>query len=241
MEEIKIGLITDVHSNLPALEAMLGEFGRRGCDEIIHTGDAIAMGPFPKECLDLMYATPNMTMLMGNHELLYLRGIDNLTVPMHPDEAAHHRQIHKMIGESYREKIASWPFRVEKDFFGHRVVFCHYARINNKFVRPIGNPTVAELDDIFGYIDAEVIFFGHEHHPLTAMGKKLYVDIGSLGCNHENMAKGTLLTVSGGGMKIEDVRVPYDKQRLFDAMEARHIERGDFIAREFFGKKTDKV
>ena len=96
-----------------------------------------------------------------------------LSLQVHPDEAAHHRQIHKMIGESYREKIASWPFRVEKDFFGHRVVFCHYARINNKFVRPIVNPTVDELDDIFGYIDAEVIFFGHEHHPLTAMGKKL--------------------------------------------------------------------
>ena len=236
MEKVKIGLITDAHSNLPALEAMLAEFERQKCDEIIHTGDAIAMGPFPKECLDLMYATKNMTLIMGNHELLYLRGIDNLTVPMHSDEAAHHKQIHKMIGEEYRDKIASWPFMVEKNLFGHHIVFCHYARVGNKFVRPIVNPTVEQLDDIFSYIDAEVIFFGHEHHPLTVRGKKLYVDIGSLGCNHENYAKGTILTVSAEGMDIEDVRVPYDKSRLFEAMEKRHIERGDFIAREFFGK-----
>lgn len=237
MKQVKIGLITDTHSNLPALQAMLAEFERQKCDEIIHTGDAIAMGAFPKECLDLLYATKNIKLLMGNHELLYLKGIDNLTIPMHPDEAAHHRQIHKMIGEEYREKIASWPYIEEKNLFGHKIVFCHYARKDNKFVRPIVNPTVEQLDEIFDYIDAEVIFFGHEHHPLTLKGKKLYVDIGSLGCNHEDYAKGTILTVSEEEMTIEDVKVQYDKQYLFDEMEKRHIERGDFIAREFFGKK----
>ncbi len=237
MESVKIGLITDTHSNLPALKAMLTEFKRQNCTEIIHTGDAIAMGAFPKECLDLLYATENLTLLMGNHELLYLVGIDNLQKPMAEDEARHHKQIHKMIGPDYYDKIKSWPFTLEKNLFGHKIVFCHYAMHDGKFYRPIVNPTVEQLDEIFDYMDAEIIFFGHEHHPLTVQGKKLYVDIGSLGCNHENFAKGTILSADETGIKIKDVKVPYDKQILFDAMEQRKIERGEFIAREFFGKK----
>lgn len=237
MEKVKIGLITDVHSNLPALQVMLAEFERQGCDEIINTGDAIAMGAFPRECLDLMYGTKNLSMIKGNHELLYLVGIDNLRFPMNLEEGLHHKQIHKMIGCDYYDKIAAQPFSIEKRLFGRKVVFCHYAMHDGKFYRPVINPDVRQLDEMFDYIDAEVIFFGHEHHPLTVVGKKMYVDIGSLGCNGEGVAKGTILTASKDGLKIEDVRLPYDSQALFDAMSERKIIRGDFISREFFGKK----
>lgn len=236
MKSIKIGLMTDAHSDLPALEAMLEEFDRRGCDEIIHTGDAIAMGAFPCECLDLLNAR-HVTQIKGNHELLYLVGIDNLQKPMPEEEAAHHKAIHKMMGNGYYEQIASLPFRIDRDLFGHKVTFCHYAMHDGKFYRPVVGPTVAQLDEMFDYIDSDVVIFGHEHHPLVVQGKKLYVDIGSLGCNHEPFAKGAVLTADENCLTIEDVRVPYDKQRLFDEMEKRALPRGEFIAKHFFGKK----
>ena len=47
---MRIAVITDVHANLPALEAAVGAIHACGCDAIVHTGDAIAIGPYPAEC-----------------------------------------------------------------------------------------------------------------------------------------------------------------------------------------------
>ena len=48
----KIGVISDIHGNLQALKAVLAEFDRQGCDEIIHTGDVVNIGARSRECLD---------------------------------------------------------------------------------------------------------------------------------------------------------------------------------------------
>jgi len=54
---MKIVVITDTHANLPALEALLKAVRTEGYDAIFHTGDAIAIGPYPAECLDLLLNT----------------------------------------------------------------------------------------------------------------------------------------------------------------------------------------
>ncbi len=56
---MKIAVLTDVHGNLPALQAALRGIRREGCDAIFHTGDSIGIGPYPAECLELLLNTPN--------------------------------------------------------------------------------------------------------------------------------------------------------------------------------------
>ena len=55
---MKIAILTDVHGNLPALQVALRAIRREGADAIFHTGDAIGIGPFPAECLELLLSTP---------------------------------------------------------------------------------------------------------------------------------------------------------------------------------------
>lgn len=45
---MKIGVFQDVHANLLALETALAFFNKNDCDEVIHVGDLIGIGPFPK-------------------------------------------------------------------------------------------------------------------------------------------------------------------------------------------------
>jgi len=40
---MRIAVMTDVHANLPALQAALRDIGEQGCEEIYHTGDAIGI------------------------------------------------------------------------------------------------------------------------------------------------------------------------------------------------------
>ena len=104
---MKIAVITDVHANLPALEAVLGAIQVEECDAIFHVGDAIAIGPYPAECLDLMQRTPNLHCVAGNHDLYF---VDGLPAPqpewMSNGEVDHQRWTHQQVGEKRKSFIS---------------------------------------------------------------------------------------------------------------------------------------
>ncbi len=62
-----IAVISDIHSNLEALTAVLGDITDREIDKIICLGDVVGYGPQPAECLDMVLEHCEIT-LMGNHD-----------------------------------------------------------------------------------------------------------------------------------------------------------------------------
>ena len=66
---MKIGLITDIHNNLVALNRVLDEFEKMECEAIICSGDIIGIGPFPEETVQRMIGLKNLIVaVQGNHE-----------------------------------------------------------------------------------------------------------------------------------------------------------------------------
>lgn len=63
---MRIGIITDIHNNLIALECVLNEI-ERTCDRIICCGDIIGIGPFPDETVQRMMKIKNLIAVSGNH------------------------------------------------------------------------------------------------------------------------------------------------------------------------------
>src|SRR3989440_5658680 len=59
-------ILSDIHSNLEALEAVLADIATQNVAEIICLGDVIGYGPDPRDCLDL--AMQWQLVLMGNHD-----------------------------------------------------------------------------------------------------------------------------------------------------------------------------
>jgi diadenosine tetraphosphatase ApaH/serine/threonine PP2A family protein phosphatase len=59
-------IISDIHSNLEALQAVLADISKNGVKEIYCLGDMIGYGPNPRECLDLLISCP--VTLLGNHD-----------------------------------------------------------------------------------------------------------------------------------------------------------------------------
>src|SRR5919108_380608 len=68
---VRIAVISDVHANLYALEAVLGEIDRDPPDEIWCLGDTVGYGPRPNECCDVVRDRSALT-LVGNHDLVAL-------------------------------------------------------------------------------------------------------------------------------------------------------------------------
>lgn len=69
----RILVISDVHANLAALEAVLADAGE--CDETWCLGDLVGYGPDPNICVATISELPNLTCLMGNHDLASLNSL----------------------------------------------------------------------------------------------------------------------------------------------------------------------
>jgi len=65
---VKRALISDIHSNLEGLQAVLDDARQQGVDEVICLGDVVGYGPQPLECAEELLALKSLTIVMGNHD-----------------------------------------------------------------------------------------------------------------------------------------------------------------------------
>jgi diadenosine tetraphosphatase ApaH/serine/threonine PP2A family protein phosphatase len=68
---VRVAVLSDVHSNLHALEAVLAEVDAAGVDEVWCLGDVVGYGPRPNECVALLHERATIC-LAGNHDLVVL-------------------------------------------------------------------------------------------------------------------------------------------------------------------------
>ena len=236
---MKIAVLTDVHANLPALEAALNAIEDAGCERIYHTGDAIGIGPFPAECLARLLATPRMRLIMGNHDAWFAFGLPQPQPAWMSDgEVAHQQWVHAQLDPGLRGVLAGWPYVVQDVWDGVGVTLLHYAldTTGRDFIAVVGEPTPADLDGIFAPYHAEVVFYGHHHPTSDLRGRGRYVNPGSLGCNRMAVARFAILDCRDGDYTLEHHVVPYDDTSLFVEMERRQVPERDFISQAFFAR-----
>jgi diadenosine tetraphosphatase ApaH/serine/threonine PP2A family protein phosphatase len=84
---VRVAVISDVHANLYALEAVLGEIDREPPDAIWCLGDTVGYGPRPNECCDIVRQRADLA-LIGNHDLVALGGGEVALAEFNPEAAA---------------------------------------------------------------------------------------------------------------------------------------------------------
>ena len=235
---MKIVVFTDVHGNLPALQAALQAIRREGCDAIFHTGDSIGIGPYPAECLELLLDTPRMHLIMGNHDAWFAYGLpDPQPSWMSDGEVKHQQWVHSCIDTSLRTMVGEWPYLVQDIFEDIRVSFLHYGLTESQrdFVPIIRDPEPADLDELFSNPDSDIVFYGHHHPNSDIASKARYVNPGSLGCHTEPVARFAVLECRQNRYELEVRRISYDDSTLFLEFEKRKVPEREFIIRAFFG------
>lgn len=125
---MKIGVFTDIHGNLPALKKSIERFRELKCDQIIHIGDLIGIGPYPKECLELALSIKEMQFIMGNHDYWYGYGFPHpIPAWMSAEELSHQKWTHQQIGALYKETVRSWRFNIDLEYSQNKkITFRHY-------------------------------------------------------------------------------------------------------------------
>lgn len=236
---MKIGIISDIHGNLPALKVILDKFQKEQCDYIYCLGDVVAIGPFSKECIELLLEQPNIKFVRGNHEEYFIGGISNLeSHPMSDGERKHQAFIASSLDEEIKKVISTFPYLIQENIEGINVAFVHYAfedkgdRKTFKLIEK--NVTEENMDRLFEGIEADVVFFGHDHRASDIKGRKHYIDVGSSGCTKDDITHCTIVDFKSQSYDIKVHRMRYDKEDVLKALEERQIPEREFISKVFF-------
>jgi len=236
---LRLAVLADAHANLPALNAVLDEVGKEGCDEIIHLGDAIGIGPYPAECLDRLLKTPRVSMIMGNHEAHLAFGLPKSSESWDRRELDHYRWVRRQIRPSLRKAATKLPYQLTREAGGMKILFLHYPLDESGgFARiPSRDQTPADLDRLFAPSKEGLVFYGHTHRQSDVMGRARYVNPGCLGVGREPVAPFAFLVLGGGpSYTIERRAVTYDDHELLEEFKRRKVPDRDRIIHTFFGR-----
>ena len=237
---MKVAILTDTHANLPALHVALDAITKEGCDVIYHTGDAIGIGPYPAECLDLLLNTPNIKLIMGNHDAWFAYGLPQpRPVWMSAGEVLHHRWVHSCLNPALRSVVGQWPYVIEEKFEKVHITFLHYGldASQKNFLSIVRDPRPGDLDNMFRANRSDVVFYGHHHPASDIRGQARYVNPGSLGCFQEPLARFIILECSKSDYQLDKRAISYTDKDLFREFERRNVPEREFIYQVFFGRK----
>ncbi|ADY72975.1 metallophosphoesterase [Desulfurobacterium thermolithotrophum DSM 11699] len=153
---MKVGIISDIHGNIHALQAVAEELEKEQVDEVWCLGDVVGYGAFPNECLQ--WIEDNCThFVLGNHELALLNLVD---ISMLNDYAA--RTI-LWTKEVLKEKFLD--FLMSK---GVQVLTSKFQLVHDTPESSGSMKYILTIEDAYhGLIRQvrQVCFFGHTHIP----------------------------------------------------------------------------
>ena len=238
---MKIGVITDIHNNLPALKVMVDELKSRGCESFLCCGDIIGIGPYPEETVEFVRKLPNFTAVLGNHDRYFTEGLPEVfpnEEDMGEGEALHHKWEHSRLSDNSKAYLHSLPLKTELEIEGKKIALMHYSMDENgRYVNFTPDPTAEDLGRMFAGVDADIILYGHDHKPsLVESNGKSWLNPGSLGCPavDRNIARGLVLDM-GDEVKYEEVRVSYDVEKVLNDIDKFAYSDFENIKKYFYG------
>jgi len=158
-------LISDIHGNLEALEAVLQDIKNQNVTEIYCLGDVVGYGPNPRECIDLVMQCK--VVLLGNHDQGAMFDPDGFNPPAERAIFWTRGQL-ESTGEQRAAKEKRWEFLAERPrtFKENGFLFVHGSARNplNEYVFPEDIYNQRKMDRIYALVD-RYCFQGHTHVP----------------------------------------------------------------------------
>jgi len=155
---VRVLVISDIHSNLVALDAVLAASGE--VDAVWNIGDTIGYGPKPRECLDKMVDLFANPVLVGNHDLACIGEVD--ISEFNPVAQIASRWTSLQLGLDHRTYLRELPAITVADHF----TLAHGSP-RSPVWEYVTSPTIATEN--FAFFESDTCFIGHTHIAMYAI------------------------------------------------------------------------
>ncbi len=233
----RIAVFSDIHGNYEALKEVCNDIHNEGITEIYSLGDNIAIGPEPKETVDLLISN-NVHSIKGNHEMYYLDIIKNGTTDIYESELKHQLWISKELGKRYYNYLNELDYEIRLDIDGLKIYMCHYAFVSEEgvFKNYLGLDEVIDSSSFLD-IEADLYIFGHQHLSLHNYKDKNVelINLKSSGATIDDNTSYVIIEINDGKYKTTEKILKYDKSKVIKRINSKEMPERDFVKKIFFG------
>jgi predicted phosphodiesterase len=219
-------ILSDIHSNLEALQACVQRAKQAGYDAVLCCGDLVGYGPNPVEAIDLIRSL-NAIVIRGNHDRV-AAGIDEPT-QFNPHARRAVFWTRSVLPEPYREYLMNLPIG-PVDIDDEAQIVHGAVSDEDDYIF-----TEADADENFPLTNKRITFFGHSHFPVVfctdhhgnsviatsyefdefiavkcETGKKLFINPGSVGQPRDGDPRASFAIWDQDRERVEFYRVDYD-------------------------------
>jgi len=214
----RVAVITDIHANLPALEAALARIDELDIDRVYCGGDLVGYGPHPNEVCALVEARGIPT-IYGNYDYAIARDLEDCgcAYVTQEDRELGQRSVDWTLantGQEAKDFMRGLPFDLRFDLGRHRVHLVHGSpRKVNEYLFEDKPDRLYER--LAAAEEAGVLVFGHTHRPwVREHGGVLFVNCGSVGKPKDGDPRGAfaVLEDAGDDVRVTIERVAYDAE-----------------------------
>jgi predicted phosphodiesterase len=250
---VRLGLLSDVHGNRVALEAVVADGIGNGVEEWWALGDFVAIGPEPIEALEMLTNLPSVRFVRGNTDRYVVSG--ERPAPHEEDVERDPALMPLFLAvessfawtrDQMRQRDLAWLAALPTE---QRTVLPDGTRLLGVHASPRsddGTGITPELPDadlaaLLADSDADVVCGGHTHQPTDRrVGRTRAVNLGSVSNPITSDLRATYVIVGGDrhGHRVAHRRVAYDHDAVVERVRrSGHPER-DYISSFQRGKQV---
>ncbi len=230
---MRIGIISDIHANLPALEAVLAALRDASVDRVVGLGDTVGYGPHPNECLALVKEHCSVV-LKGNHDSGLIGETSVEDFNQYGLRALLWSQ--ERVTEENKGYLRGLPFLVVHE----DVTLAHASPMHPGEWSYVLTLRAARVN--FEAFSTTICFIGHTHVPVIInedlsvgefrKGTRCIINVGSVGQPRDGNPDAAYGIYDADQKEFILYRVPYDIQKTADAILAAGLP--EYLARRLF-------
>ncbi|MCA9561851.1 MAG: metallophosphoesterase family protein [Myxococcales bacterium] len=218
----RIVVISDIHGNLDALQAVWGDVRRRKADKILFLGDAVAFGPEPNETIEFLsdVVKPDLV-LRGNTDRYLLESLwKKKEHNLQPAVAQSLEWTAGKLSKKSNEYLSKMADETRLEIDGLKLLLCHASPGSDEIGVKAGDNE--HLSAAFESAKVDVVLCGHTHVPYrTRIAGTEAINVGSVGFPFDRDLRACYLSFFVGDGEIQELtfcKVSYPTDRTVAKM-----------------------
>ncbi len=234
---MRIAIVSDIHGNRTAFEAVLKDLKQVSPDVVLHGGDLADSGSSPAEIVDQVRAF-GWKGVLGNTDEIHTRpeSLEEFATPSSAPRSiwVAIREMAAWTHEMLAEERIAWLKVLPRTLVLDSLTLVH-ASPQNLWLSPTPESSDAEFQSAYASLDSPVVVYGHIHRPFIhsvphpVRGEIAIVNSGSVSLSYDGDPRASYALIDGARSTIR--RVDYDAEKEVRSVIDSGVPHADWIAR----------